>query len=64
MLVAGGLTALCLFRAFCLSSSWVGFKYRKTDRTIGDALIGISAIVFVAANLTRRLKITVRNTRY
>ena len=51
MLVAGGVPALLLFSAFLLSIAWVGFQHRKMDGAVGDALIGISVIVFVSALL-------------
>ena len=56
MLIAGGLPALFLFLVFVLSISWVGFRYRKTDRAIGDALTGISVIVFVSAIFNSTIK--------
>jgi hypothetical protein len=56
MLIAGGLPALFLFLVFVLSISWVGFRYRKTDRVIGDALTGISVIVFVSAIFNSTIK--------
>lgn len=56
MLIAGGLTALLLFLAFVSLIAWVGFQYRKSDRAIGDALIGISVIVFVSALFNSTIK--------
>lgn len=56
MLIAGGLPALFLFLVFVLSIFWVGFRYRKTDRAIGDALTGISVIVFVSAIFNSTIK--------
>ena len=64
MLIAGGLPALFLFLVFVLSISWVGFRYRKTDRAIGDALTGISVIVFVSAIFNSTIKDYGEKTRY
>ena len=56
MLVAGGVPALLLFLAFVLSIAWVGCSHRKTDRVIGDALIGICGITFVSALFNSTIK--------
>ena len=56
MLIAGGVPALLLFFAFVLLIAWVGFHYRKTDRTVGDALIGVSVIVLVSALFNSTVK--------
>ena len=56
MLMAGGFTAFLLFLAFVSLIAWVGFQYRKSDRAIGDALIGISVIVFVSALFNSTIK--------
>ena len=56
MLVAGGVPALLLFLAFVLSIAWVGFNHRKTDRVIGDVLIGICGITFVSALFNSTIK--------
>ena len=56
MLMAGGVPALFLFLAFVLSLAWVGIKHRKTDRVIGDALIGVAGIVFVSAIFNSTIK--------
>ena len=56
MLMAGGFTAFLLFLAFVSLIAWVGFQYRKSDRAVGDALIGISVIVFVSALFNSTIK--------
>ena len=56
MLLAGGVPALLLFFAFVLLIGWVGFQYRKVDRAVGDALIGLSVIVFVSALFNSTIK--------
>ena len=56
MLMAGGVPALLLFLAFVLFIAWVGSQYHKTDGAIGDALIGVSAIVFVSALFNSTIK--------
>lgn len=56
MLMAGGVPALSLFSAFVVLIAWVGFQYRKSNRAIGDALIGISVIVFVSALFNSTIK--------
>jgi O-antigen ligase len=56
MLIAGGVPALLLFLAFVSLIAWVGFQYRKSDRAVGDALIGISVIVFVSALFNSTIK--------
>jgi hypothetical protein len=56
MLMAGGVPALFLFLGFVLLIAWVGFWYRKSDRAVGDALIGISAIIFVSALFNSTIK--------
>ncbi|MDC3279076.1 O-antigen ligase family protein [Litorivicinus sp.] len=56
MLIAGGVPALLLFSAFVVLIAWVGFQYRKSNRAVGDALIGISIIVFVSALFNSTIK--------
>jgi len=56
MLMAGGVPALLLFSAFVMLIAWVGFQYRKFDRAVGDALTGISVIVFVSALFNSTIK--------
>ena len=56
MLVVGGVPALLMFSAFVLLIAWVGFHYRKTDRVVGDALIGTCALVFVSALFNSTIK--------
>ena len=56
MLMAGGVPALLLFLAFVLLIAWVGFQYRKSDRAVGDALIGFSVIIFVSTLFNSAIK--------
>ena len=56
MLTAGGVPALLLFSAFVVLIAWDGFQYRKSNRAVGDASIGISAIVFVSAFFNSTIK--------
>lgn len=56
MLIAAGIPALLLFSAFVLSIAWVGFQYRKMDGAVGDALIGISVILFASALFNSTIK--------
>ena len=56
MLIAGGVPAFLLFLVFVFLIAWVGFKYRKSDRVVGDVLIGISTIVLVSAFLNSTIK--------
>ncbi|MDA8631871.1 O-antigen ligase family protein [Litoricolaceae bacterium] len=56
MLIAGGVPALLLFSAFVSLIAWVGCQYRTVDRAVGDALIGISAIIFVSALFNSTIK--------
>jgi O-antigen ligase len=56
MLMAGGVPALLLFLAIVLLIAWVGFQYRKSDKAVGDALIGSSVIVFVSALFNSTIK--------
>ena len=56
MLMAGGFTAFLLFLAFVSLIAWVGLQYRKSDRAVGDALIGVSVIVFVSALFNSTIK--------
>ena len=56
MLIAGGVPAMLLFLVFVLLVAWVGFQYRKSDRAVGDALVGISVIVFLSALFNSTIK--------
>ena len=56
MLMAGGVPALLMFLAFVLSLAWVGTQHRKTDRAIGDMLIGVAGILFVSAIFNSTIK--------
>lgn len=56
MFLAGGMPALLLFLAFVLLIAWAGFQYRKINRVVGDALIGLSVIIFVSALFNSTIK--------
>ena len=56
MLIGGGVPALLLFLAYILLIAWVGFQYRKSDRFVGDALIGTSVIIFISALFNSTIK--------
>ena len=56
MLIAGGVPALLLFFAFVSLIAWAGFHHRKTNRAVGDTLIGVSVIIFVSALFNSTVK--------
>lgn len=56
MLIAGGVPALLLFSAFVVLIARVGFQHRKIDRPVGDALVGVSVVIFVSALFNSTIK--------
>ena len=56
MLIAGGVPALFLFAGFTLSIAYVGFAVRSRSHWVGDALIGLSVILFISALFNSTIK--------
>lgn len=56
MLVAGGLPAMLLFLVFVFSIAWVGLKHRQADRTLGDTLVLMSALLITASLFNSTIK--------
>lgn len=56
MLMAGGVPALLMFLAFVGSILWTGVLIRRRDSAVGDALIGMAAILFISAIFNSTIK--------
>mgnify|MGYP003751883821 CR=1 FL=1 len=49
MLIAGGIPALFLFSGFLVTIGYSGLIARRSSKSIGDALVGISVIILISA---------------
>jgi O-antigen ligase len=56
MLVAGGFTAMFLFFTFISAIAYEGVRQRKSSKSLGDALIGLSVIVLISALFNSTIK--------